>query len=166
MRGNDEWRNEPASPHYDHELIADHRDQMRRFRKTGNLPALRDLIEESLHRNLGDVSNQALYEYAYSGTKFLIEDYLEEVETTFNWLCDTEMPHYPDKMKLKMVKDAIRVFGRSALILSGGGALGLFHLGVVKSLWQQDLLPDVMSGASMGAVVAGGRLRAHRFRSR
>ncbi len=156
MEGNDEWRREPDSPHYDHELVAEHLARMRRYRKEGNLVALKDLIEESLHRNLGDLSNQALYEYAYSGTKFLIESYLDEVETTFNWLCDTELPGFPDAKKLALVSQAIRVFGQSALILSGGGALGLFHLGVLKALWSQNLMPEVLSGASMGAIVAGG----------
>lgn len=156
VEGNDAWRQDPSSPHYDHHLIEEHLKLLRCYRQTGQLGPLKDLIEESLHRNLGDLSNQALYEYAHTGTKHLIEDYLDEVETTFNWLCDTPLPGYPDKLKLPMVKEALRVFGRSALILSGGGALGLFHLGVVKALWEQDLLPEVISGASMGAIVAGG----------
>ena len=51
---------------------------------------------------------------------------------------------------------AAHIFGRSALLLSGGATLGFFHLGVVKALSEQDLLPDVLSGASMGALVACG----------
>jgi NTE family protein len=39
-------------------------------------------------------------------------------------------------------------------MLSGGGALGPFHVGVVKALHQQDLLPNVISGASAGSLVA------------
>lgn len=156
VEGNDAWKADAESPHYDHELVRDHLHRMRGHRERFELLALRDLIEESLHRNLGDLNNQALYDYAHVGTKRLIEDYLDEVETTFNWLCDTPLPGYPDRLKLKMVRDAMRVFGRSALVLSGGGALGLFHMGVVKALWSEGLLPEVISGASMGAIVAGG----------
>lgn len=156
LEGNDAWREEPTSPHYDHELIAEHLQLMRRYRVDGNLPALRRLIEESLHRNLGDLSNPLLYEYSHYGTKLLIESYLDEVEFTLDWLCDTPLPGFTDKLKLATVREALRVFGRSALILSGGGALGLFHLGVVKTLWELDLLPNIISGASMGAIVAGG----------
>lgn len=156
LEGNEEWRANPVSPHYDHELIRDHLEQMRICRETRDFGKMRDLIEESLHRNLGDLSNQALYEYSYVGTKDLIADYLDEVERTFYWLRDEPMESYPDELKLAMVREALRVFGRSALILSGGGALGLFHLGVVKALWEQDLLPEIISGASMGAIVAGG----------
>lgn len=45
-------------------------------------------------------------------------------------------------------------FGRSALMLSGGATLGLFHVGVVKSLYLEGLLPEVISGSSAGSIVA------------
>lgn len=156
LEGNDAWRAEPTSPHYDHVLIREHLDDMKRARKERDFRALRALIEESLHRNLGDLSNQALYEYSFVGTKDLIVEYLEVMESTFYWLCDEPLEQFPDKLKLAMVQEAFKVLGRSALILSGGGALGLFHLGVVKALSQQKLLPEIISGASMGAIVAGG----------
>ncbi|MBK7120777.1 MAG: patatin-like phospholipase family protein [Comamonadaceae bacterium] len=45
-------------------------------------------------------------------------------------------------------------FGRSALMLSGGANMGMFHFGVVKALREQNLLPRVISGSSAGSVVA------------
>ena len=45
-------------------------------------------------------------------------------------------------------------FGRSALLLSGGATLGMYHIGLVKALFEQDLLPRVISGASAGSTVA------------
>ncbi|MDZ7684954.1 MAG: patatin-like phospholipase family protein [Gammaproteobacteria bacterium] len=39
-------------------------------------------------------------------------------------------------------------------MLSGAGALGPFHVGVIKALFEQGLLPNVISGASAGSVVA------------
>ena len=156
VEGNDVWREDPFSPHYDHQLIKTHIDAMRRARREGDARALTRLIEESLHRNLGDISNQALYEYAYTGPKHLIETYMSELEQSFKWLLDASIDGYTDAMKLKRALEAERVFGRSALILSGGGALGLFHLGVVKALWRESMLPSIISGASMGAIVAGG----------
>jgi predicted acylesterase/phospholipase RssA len=41
------------------------------------------------------------------------------------------------------------------MMLSGGAGLGFFHGGVVKSLVEHDLLPDVISGASAGSIIAG-----------
>ena len=40
-----------------------------------------------------------------------------------------------------------------ALVLSGGGALGLAHLGVIKVLERNRLKPRLIAGTSMGAVI-------------
>jgi len=40
------------------------------------------------------------------------------------------------------------------LILSGGGSLGLFHLGIVKKLYELDLLPNKIHGSSVGSIIA------------
>jgi len=45
--------------------------------------------------------------------------------------------------------------GHTALCLSGGGALAMYHMGVVKALLEQRLLPRVISGTSGGSIVAG-----------
>uniref|UniRef100_A0A0G4GA01 PNPLA domain-containing protein n=1 Tax=Chromera velia CCMP2878 TaxID=1169474 RepID=A0A0G4GA01_9ALVE len=45
--------------------------------------------------------------------------------------------------------------GRTALCLSGGGALAMYHLGVVKTLMEAGVMPRVISGCSGGSIVAG-----------
>ncbi|EEA08460.1 patatin-like phospholipase family protein [Cryptosporidium muris RN66] len=44
--------------------------------------------------------------------------------------------------------------GRTALCLSGGGALAMYHLGVVKVLIQQNIMPNIINGTSGGSIVA------------
>jgi len=39
------------------------------------------------------------------------------------------------------------------LVLSGGGARGIMHLGVIKALQEQGIRPDFISGTSAGAIV-------------
>lgn len=41
------------------------------------------------------------------------------------------------------------------LVLSGGGARGLAHIGVLKVLEEYGLVPDVIVGASMGGIIGG-----------
>ena len=41
------------------------------------------------------------------------------------------------------------------LVLSGGGAKGLSHLGVIKALEENNIPIDYISGTSMGAIVGG-----------
>jgi NTE family protein len=42
-----------------------------------------------------------------------------------------------------------------ALVLMGGGARGLAHIGVIRVLEREGLLPDVVAGTSMGGLVGG-----------
>ncbi|MGB3924601.1 MAG: patatin-like phospholipase family protein, partial [Bacteroidales bacterium] len=41
------------------------------------------------------------------------------------------------------------------LALSGGGAKGLAHLGVIKVMEEAGLKPDYVTGVSMGSIVGG-----------
>ncbi|MDR2126630.1 MAG: patatin-like phospholipase family protein [Prevotellaceae bacterium] len=41
------------------------------------------------------------------------------------------------------------------LVMSGGGARGLSHIGVIKALEENDIPVDYVAGTSMGAIVAG-----------
>ena len=45
-------------------------------------------------------------------------------------------------------------FGRTALLLSGGAAFGFKHVGVLKALHKQGLLPRIISGTSAGSIAA------------
>lgn len=42
-----------------------------------------------------------------------------------------------------------------ALVLMGGGARGLAHVGVIRVLERERLVPDVVAGTSMGGLVGG-----------
>jgi NTE family protein len=42
---------------------------------------------------------------------------------------------------------------QTGLVLSGGGARGVAHLGVYKALLERDIRPDIISGTSAGALV-------------
>jgi NTE family protein len=44
---------------------------------------------------------------------------------------------------------------RIGLALSGGGAKGLAHIGVIKVMEEAGLRPDLITGVSMGSIVGG-----------
>jgi TAG lipase/steryl ester hydrolase/phospholipase A2/LPA acyltransferase len=111
-------------------------------------------LRQGLHWNLGNIGNPALYGYSRVGTKQLIQDYVAEVVAALNELCDAEFTGFTTADKLKFFHEVALSYGRSALMLSGGATLGLFHVGVVKALFREDLVPSVVSGSSAGSVVA------------
>jgi len=44
---------------------------------------------------------------------------------------------------------------RIGLVLSGGGALGMAHVGVIKAMEESGLRPDYITGVSMGSIIGG-----------
>ncbi|ASK34434.1 DUF3336 domain-containing protein [Alloalcanivorax mobilis] len=153
LSGADEWKEIDRSPHYDYELIRNRLWQIRQARERDNVNKLVFHLHEGLHGNLGNISNPALYGHSRVGTKRLIERYLDEVCAALDYLCDGEFEDFGLKQKLDFFETTGHAFGQSCLMLSGGAALGLFHVGVVKTLWELGLLPSVVSGSSAGSIV-------------
>lgn len=148
------WREESGTPMLHEGLIREHINQMRRLRKRSETRPLTRVLQESLYRHLGELSNPDLYAVARTGTKRLVGEFLAEVECSMNFICDNELPGVSEEKKLHLFKEAERVFGHTALMLSGGAAFGIYHVGVTRALWEQDLLPEVIAGSSMGAIIA------------
>lgn len=161
--GWDDWQAEEASDDYDWRLIRSRLRQIRQYRELGNTLKLIHHLRQGLHWNLGNLGNPRLYSYARVGTKRLVHEYTREVASALQWICETELPELPHAAKLKFFRDIALSYGRSALMLSGGATLGLFHVGVVKALYRQNLVPPVMSGSSAGSVVCAtvGTRAAH-----
>lgn len=149
-----EWRQEPESPLYHAALIEQQLIELRRLRHAGAVREALSTVHESMARNLGDLSAAALYETAFSGTKRLVTAYLDETIATLHWLGEPELPEVPALDRLAELELRYRSFGRSALMLSGGAGLGFYHLGVVRALLAEGLLPRVICGASTGAMIA------------
>ena len=152
--GAEEWKETDRSRHYDYELIRNRLAQIRQARERGDVNKLVFHLHEGLHGNLGNISNPQLYQYTRTGTKRLIEHYLTEVATALDYLCDNEFEEFPFKEKLDFFETTAQAFGQTGLMLSGGAALGLFHIGVCKGLWEEGLLPSVISGSSAGSIIA------------
>lgn len=155
LEGNDAWKQDDTSDDFDHLLIKERLAQMRELRRSADVRPLVYMLHEGLHGNLGNITNPALYSVARVGTKKLIEDYVEEVARCLDYLCAGDFPDFTQDEKILFFKRTGTVFGRSALMLSGGATLGMFHLGVIKALHEQDLLPRVLSGSSAGSIIAG-----------
>jgi len=154
ISGMDDWKEDDASPYYDYPLIRYRFNDLREARQKGDTDRLVFCLQEGLHGNLGNIASSELYSTSAFGTKKLIQDYLQEVCRSLEYLCEIDDPvNFPFTKKLEFFKSTGHAFGRSAMMLSGGAALGLFHLGVCKALWDERLLPSVLSGSSAGSII-------------
>lgn len=75
------------------------------------------------------------------------------MEKSLKFILDTKQMKLDDKREL--FRSLHGNYGRTALCLSGGATFAYYHFGVVKALLEEDLLPDVITGTSGGALVAG-----------
>ncbi len=63
---------------------------------------------------------------------------------------------FSNSLKAHSQNDTIKIQNKSVgLVLSGGGAKGFCHIGVIKALEENHIPIDYICGTSMGAIVAG-----------
>ncbi|KAG1055257.1 hypothetical protein G6F43_002782 [Rhizopus delemar] len=149
---NDDWIKKSESKLYDYKLIKSRLEHLRKAREIGDVDNMTYLLRGGLLRNFGGICDRRLFSHAYLGTKQLIQDYMEEVVTQIEYIEST--PDFDAQAKLKFFSDTRQSFGCSALVLQGGTALALYHIGVVKALNEQGLLPRIISGTAIGAMIA------------
>lgn len=158
LEGNDAWKMEDASSEYDAELVKARLEQLDEARLNCDVKRMLFLVRTTLTRGLGGMGDLRLYKHSHVGTKKLIERYIESAVKTLAALPDVAAKQ-GDSCPIKpytVAEELLRTrqsFGRTALLLSGGGTFGMNHIGVVKCLWELRLLPRIISGASAGSIV-------------
>ena len=134
---------------------------------------LRQLIEASVKNNFVGVENPRLYSQTYYGTKNLVQNFIDErkmiirghegmIHFTNLWFLEEKSLKFLSRTKWltrekkrSMFKHITANYGRTALCLSGGASFAYYHFGVTRALLDADLLPDVITGTSGGALIAG-----------
>ena len=156
------WKHREKSRRYDYAAIRRRLDALKKMRNSNDNHGMLFTLNEGIHGNLGGMGTSALYKKAKFGTKQLIVDYVDEVSSTLEQLAEPNIKGVTLREKIDFFHRAHLCYGQSALMFSGSGTFLFFHVGVLKALWEQDLIPDVISGSSGGALiaaVAGSRKR-------
>ncbi|ODV81480.1 patatin-domain-containing protein, partial [Suhomyces tanzawaensis NRRL Y-17324] len=154
LLNNNSWKSNPESDLYDHNLIFKNLSEMRNARLANDYKLLLYVIRTKWIRNLGNMGDINLYRHSYVGTKRLIEEYINECQTSLDYLINDPRVNLEDSYLLGMLIQTRRNIGRTALVLSGGSTFGIFHIGVLITLLEANLLPRIISGSSAGSIVA------------
>lgn len=110
-----------------------------------------------LYRNFAGIDDERLFERCRVGTKQLIEEFNEEIVDSLKFLAssiNSSTNPLELKQKMDLFRDLRHSLGNTALLLSGGGSLGVYHIGVLKALQENGLLPHIIAGASSGSIMA------------
>lgn len=153
LSGAEEWKAKDVCKDYDYRAIRKRSKRLKAAKARGDAADLMYILQEGLHGNLGNISASSIKLQTKIGTKHLIEDFIKEVCESLDFIYQANENEIDFYEKLSFFDETAHAFGRSCLMLSGGAGLGFFHGGVVKSLVEHDLLPDVISGASAGSII-------------
>ncbi|OLN83324.1 Patatin-like phospholipase domain-containing protein [Colletotrichum chlorophyti] len=166
------WKEENDFAYYDSKTVKRVWEQLRRCRQKAEaqengqtnrdgaskadgrsaVEELQALLSACVKNNFVGVENSRLYSQTYYGTKNLVQNFVDEVERSIKFILNTKQLSIEEKRTV--FKGMHTNYGRTALCLSGGAAFAYYHFGVIKALLDQDLLPDVITGTSGGALVA------------
>lgn len=150
--GMQSWRDADESDHYDYKAIRARLERLRGLAAAGDVKGLLFVLNEGIHGNIDGMGHERLYQKARFGTKKLIEDYIAEIVSALNRIASSRA--IPLDEKRDFFRRAQHCYGRSALLLSGSGSFLFFHVGVVKALWTEGVLPNILAGSSGGSIVA------------
>ncbi|KAH7078442.1 acyl transferase/acyl hydrolase/lysophospholipase [Paraphoma chrysanthemicola] len=157
--GNNPWKEEDDSPEYDAAGIAARLREWEDACLNHDLLRILHLLRTDLSREVGGIGDKQLYKHSFIGTKKQIERYLDVVVKAVSLVLDISEKQgsacpLPAQRILEQIKIVRATFGRTAVLLSGGGTFGMNHIGVIKALWDAKVLPRIVSGASAGSIVA------------
>ncbi|KAF1776244.1 Triacylglycerol lipase [Phytophthora cactorum] len=101
-----------------------------------NIRELRYMMAACVMRNELGVDSPSLHLECKSGTKTVINEYNDAVVQALEVLGSASEEEFPP------------------LCLSGGGSIAMYHKGIIKALLEADLMPNIVSGSSGGAITA------------
>mmetsp|Transcript_7727 Transcript_7727/g.15526 ORF Transcript_7727/g.15526 Transcript_7727/m.15526 type:complete len:692 (+) Transcript_7727:28-2103(+) len=149
---------------YDRDLLEGTIDHLRRVRYASEEHRACSCAEEryesvkeqmyavrcDLVRNLGNIADTRLNQH-FPIVPGLIREYIDEVRLHLEQI--TLSDDISIREKLTFLRETRHSFGRTALVLSGGGVMGVFHLGVLKALVDHHMVPRILAGSSAGSLV-------------
>ncbi|KAL3767398.1 hypothetical protein ACHAW5_007658 [Stephanodiscus triporus] len=157
IQGNDIWRTEKTCALYESERIQSRIDELVHLMRRRDIFDLMFTLRGGIGRNHYGLLHEGLFSRAIAGSKLLIETYHNVVCAALDFVCDAPVaPNedpIPSESRLAFFNETRHSYGRTAFLCSGGAALGFYHVGVVKALMLNGLMPRVLGGSSAGSIV-------------
>eukprot|EP01084_Bolivina_argentea_P256262 431371_1 len=147
----DDWKHKKDSYCYDSQLVQQNLDQLKKYQNNKDYTKLSEQTIEIFNHILKWFEEESLYTQCNYGTKYIVEEFIYEVEHSMKLIlnCDT----FSCSDKLKIFIRLQQEFGRTCLCLSGGATMTFYQFGVIKCLFDNGLLPNIISGTSGGSLV-------------
>ena len=149
-----QWSASSEDEHnYPYASVKAHQEQLETALSNKDTISLLSNLTEGLHRLLNEISEPELYSISALGSKHLTSEYFNTISKCIDYL--SKDPTLSHEVKFNLLQTAQKNLGAPALMLSGGGTFGLYHMGVIKALHEHKLIPEIICGTSMGSIAAG-----------
>lgn len=148
-----EWKYDNSSMYFDAAVISARLNLLKRYRVGTRDKDLIHVLHEGLTYDVANIAHPMLFAMTCIGTKKIIEDYIEQVSECLAYIASSACTGISLEEKIHFFEASKVAYGQPAIMFSGGATLGLFHTGVCKALYEQDLMPSVLSGSSAGAIM-------------
>ena len=159
INGVDCWRREPRCELYESDRLQARIDECKHLIRRGDIFDTMFTLRGGIARNKFGLLHEGLFSKALGGTKLLVEEYHSWICRGLDFCADGQVlsgeDAIPTDARLAFFNETRHSYGRTALLLSGGAALGFYHAGVVKVLIENGLMPRVIGGASAGSILCG-----------
>ncbi|GMH82738.1 hypothetical protein TrVE_jg11607 [Triparma verrucosa] len=157
LEGNDQWRLEPQCALYESERLIARIEEFKHLIRRHDIFDLMFTLRGGISRSKYGLLHEGLFSKAMAGTKLLVEEYNAMICAGLDFVCDGSVLEgdepIPNDARLAFFNETRHGYGRTAMLLSGGAALGFYHAGVVKALVENKLMPRVIGGASAGSIL-------------
>ncbi|ETK84065.1 hypothetical protein L915_10924 [Phytophthora nicotianae] len=157
LEGKDNWKtiiHAQDTEHCDFVQMRRNVETLTRALDGGNVDELRYVVASVVMRNELGIDSPSLHLECNSGTKIAISKYNALVIRALDTLAEVSDEKFPHAEKVRFFRRMKQSFGSTALCLSGGGSIAMYHMGVIRALLDANVLPNVISGSSGGPITA------------
>ena len=144
LDGSLEWKDNSEGFHSS-DRLAETISLLRKFRQQRDFKALIFHLPAYVKRNHLGIDDMSLFSTCYTGTKRVIEEYIEEINTCCSYVCGVDDVLLQPHEKLQFLGNLHKNLGQTALCLSGGGSLSMYHMGVLRALIESGNYQNVIS---------------------
>jgi TAG lipase/steryl ester hydrolase/phospholipase A2/LPA acyltransferase len=138
---------------YDEAFVQGKLSELQQRRMEGSVQEIIFSLRADLSRNLGNMCNPQLHIRRQQIPR-LIHEYQNEVRHHLHAICEMNPEEFTLEEKLTCMMETRQTFGRTALVFSGHVAFGTFHTSVFRTLVEHQVLPSIVVGVNVGAIVS------------
>ena len=133
LEGNDEWI-VSADGLPSHDVLKRTVDKLEVLRSCGNFTDLMYELPGIIKRNHLGIDDSDVHSRCFTEIKKVILDFVNEVLNCLEYIRSLPSTRLSHEAKLDFFQKLSRNLGHTALCLSGGGSLSMYHMGVIRAL--------------------------------